>query len=186
MDVGYIEKNEDDVEIVVMRRNITVGLGCGCLEKRIRRYQQTGNIEDKWASDKKSPNMSETGGEDLPDKVEGVEEGKAGDEKPQICEIGHKERQELEALLKLPRILVILKDYRMKLALGAGKVKKTSMKELVVEFKASEEGQLLINGGSLSFPLSDHVKDKTDEARFSQLPQNLQNLLSQELKNPEN
>ena len=44
MDVGYIEKNEDDVEIVVMRRNITVGLGCGCLEKRIRRYQQTGNI----------------------------------------------------------------------------------------------------------------------------------------------
>ena len=44
MDVGYIEKNEDDVEIVVMRRNITVGLGCGCLEKRIRRYQQTGKI----------------------------------------------------------------------------------------------------------------------------------------------
>ena len=72
----------------------------------------------------------------------------------------------------------------MKLALGARKMKKPSLKELVEEFKESEEGQLLINGGSLSFPLSDHVKDKTDEARFSQLPQNLQNLLSQELKNP--
>ena len=102
------------------------------------------------------------------------------------CLMGRKDRQELEALLKLPRIVVTLKDYRMKLALRAGKVKKTSMKELAVEFKESEEGQLLINGGSLSFPLSDHVKDKTDEARFSQLPQNLQNLLSQELKHPEN
>lgn len=45
MDVGYIEKNEDDVEVVVMRRNITVGLGCGCLQKRIQRYQQTGIID---------------------------------------------------------------------------------------------------------------------------------------------
>ena len=35
-----------------------------------------------------------------------------------ICEMGLKERQALE----LPRILVTLKDYRMKLALGAGKV----------------------------------------------------------------
>ena len=78
------------------------------------------------------------------------------------CLIGHKDRQELEALLKLPRILVTLKDFKMKLALGAGKVKKTSMKELAVEFKASEEGQLLFNGGSLSFPLVDHVKDKFD------------------------
>ena len=78
------------------------------------------------------------------------------------CQIGHKDRQELEALLKLPRTLVTLKDYKMKLTLGAGKVKKTSMKELAVEFKASEEGQLLFNGGSLSFPLVDHVKDKFD------------------------
>ena len=82
--------------------------------------------------------MSKNDQQDLPGKVAGVEEGKDGDEKPPIWEIGHKERQELEALLKLPRILVVLKDYRMKLALGAGKVKKTSMKELVVEFKASE------------------------------------------------
>ena len=76
--------------------------------------------------------------------------------------MGHKDRQELETLLKLPRIVVTLKDYSMKLVLGAGKVKKTSMKELAVEFKESEEGQLLFNGGSLSFPLLDHVKDKFD------------------------
>ena len=76
--------------------------------------------------------------------------------------MGHKDRQELEALLKLLRIVVTLKDYRMKLALGAGKENKTSMKELTVEFKGSEEGQLLFNGGSLSFPLVDHVKGKFD------------------------
>ena len=106
--------------------------------------------------------MSENDQQDLPGKVEGVEEGKAGDEKPPICEIGHKERQELEALLRLPRILVILKDYRMKLALGAGKVKKTSMMELFVEFKAIKEGLVLLNRGSLSLPLPDHVKEKFD------------------------
>ena len=44
MDVGYIEKTAN-VEVVVMRRNITVGLGCGCLQKRIQRYQQTGNFD---------------------------------------------------------------------------------------------------------------------------------------------
>ena len=76
------------------------------------------------------------------------------------CLIGHKYRQELEALLKMPRILVTLKGYKMKLTLGAGKVKKTSMKELAVEFKVSEEGKLLFNGGSLSLPLFDHVKEK--------------------------
>ena len=127
---------------------------------KVLKYQQTGKIEDKWASDKKSPTMSETGGEDLSGKVQGAEEGKAGDEKPQICEIGHKDRQALDALLELPRIVVTLKDYTMKLALGAGKVKKTSMKELAKEFKESEEGQLLFDGGSLSFPLFEHVKDK--------------------------
>ena len=78
------------------------------------------------------------------------------------CLIGHKDRQELEALLKLPRILVVLKDYRMKLALGAGKVLNTSIMEMVVEFKALKEGLVLLNGGSLSFPLVDHFKDKFD------------------------
>ena len=51
--------------------------------------------------------MSEKRKDDPPDKVEGVKEGKMGDEKDKIFEMGHKERQELEALLKLPRILVI-------------------------------------------------------------------------------
>ena len=76
------------------------------------------------------------------------------------CLIGHKDRQELEALLKLPRIVVTLKDYRMKLALGAGKVLNTSMMEMVVEFKALKEGLVLLNRGSLSFPLFEHVKGK--------------------------
>ena len=106
--------------------------------------------------------MSERGKYDPPDKVDGMKEGKIGDEKAQICEIGHKERQELEALLELPRILVVLKNYRMKLALGAGKVLHTSMKELAAEFMAIKEGLVLFNGGSLSFPLFDHVKDKFD------------------------
>ena len=62
--------------------------------------------------------------------------------------------------MKLPRIVVTLKDYRMKLALGAGKVLHTSMKELAMEFKAIKEGLVLLNGGSLSLPLPDHVKEK--------------------------
>ena len=52
-----------------------------------------------------------------------------------------------------------LKDCRMKV--GSGKVKKTSVKELAVEFKASEEGQLLFKGGSLSAPRVEHVKEKS-------------------------
>ena len=54
---------------------------------------------------------------------------------------GHKDRQELETLLSLPRKVEPLKDYRMKLALGA-------------------LGQLLLNSGSLTFPLVDFVKEK--------------------------
>ena len=103
--------------------------------------------------------MSETDQEDLPCKLQGLK-GKAGDKKPPICQIGHKERQELEKVLELPRILVTLKDYRMKIVLGGGKAKKTSVKELAVEFTAFEEGQVLFNKGSLSFPLLDPVKDK--------------------------
>ena len=56
-----------------------------------------------------------------------------------------------------------LKDCRMKV--GSVKVKKTSVKELAVEFKASEEGQLLFKGGSLSAPRVDHVKEKSVEDR---------------------
>ena len=104
--------------------------------------------------------MSERGKYEPPDKVERVEEGKMGDEKAKICEMGHKERQDLEVLLKLERKLVILKDYRMNISLGGGKVIKTSMLELVMEFKTYKEGKLLFNRGSLSLPLNDHVKEK--------------------------
>ena len=77
-----------------------------------------------------------------------------------VCLMGHKDRQELETLLSLPRKVEPLKDYRMKLALGAGKEKRTSVKELAEEYKASKEGQLLLKSGSLAFPLVDFVKEK--------------------------
>eukprot|EP00093_Oithona_nana_P011805 11805.XXX_519442_518723_1 [CDS] Oithona nana genome sequencing. len=44
MDVGYIETNEDNIEIVVKRRNVTIGLGCGCLPKKVRRFHQIMNL----------------------------------------------------------------------------------------------------------------------------------------------
>ena len=77
-----------------------------------------------------------------------------------VCLMGHKDRQELETLLKLPRKVEPLKDYRVNIVLGAGKVKRTSVKELAEEYKASKEGQLLLKSGSLTFPLVDYVKEK--------------------------
>ena len=54
--------------------------------------------------------MSKAGEEDLmPGKAQGVQR-RTKDEKAQNCEIGHKDRQELEALLRETRILVTLKD----------------------------------------------------------------------------
>ena len=73
---------------------------------------------------------------------------------------GHQDWQELEELLKLPRQVVTLKDYKMMINLGPGKVKKTSVRELGEDFKATKEGQLLLNGGSLTVPVVDYVKDK--------------------------
>ena len=110
-------------------------------------------------SDNKYPAMSQTDQEDLLDKLQGVEQ-QTGDKKPPICEIGHNDRQELETLLKLPRIVEPLKDYRVNIALGAGKVKRTSVKELAEEYMSLKEGLRLLNWGSLSFPLFDHVKEK--------------------------
>ena len=46
----------------------------------------------------------------------------------------------------------------MKINLGAGNVKKTSVKEMVEEYKASEGGKLLLNGGKLTVPVTDYVK----------------------------
>ena len=74
--------------------------------------------------------------------------------------MGHQDRQDLEELLKLPRQVVTLKDFKMKISLGPKEVKKTSMRELEEEYKATEEGQLLLNGGSLTVPVVDHVKEK--------------------------
>ena len=74
--------------------------------------------------------------------------------------MGHQDRQELERQLKLPRNIVTLMDYKMKINLGPGKVKKTSVRELEEEYEQTEEGQLLLNGGSLTIPVVDFVKDK--------------------------
>ena len=74
--------------------------------------------------------------------------------------MGHQDRQDLEELLKLPRQVVTLKDLKMKISLGPKEVKKTSVRELEEEYKATEEGQLLLNGGSLIIPVVDHVKKK--------------------------
>ena len=105
--------------------------------------------------------MSKTDKKDLSCKLHGVK-GQTGDKKSPVCEMGHKDRQELETLMKLPRKVEPLKDYRMNLALGAGKVKRTSVKELAEEYRLSKEGQLLLKLGSLTFPLVDYVKEKFD------------------------
>ena len=82
------------------------------------------------------------------------------DTMPSVCEIGHKDRQDLERLLKVPRAVVPLADFRMKINLGPGKVRRMSVKEMAEEYKGSEGGQLLLNGGSLTVPVVDFVKPK--------------------------
>ena len=79
-----------------------------------------------------------------------IEEGK----------VDHEDRQDLEKLLERPRVLKPLADKQMKINLGAGNVKKTSVKEMVEEYKASEGGKLLLNGGKLTVPVVDYVKPK--------------------------
>ena len=74
--------------------------------------------------------------------------------------MGHQDRKELEKFLKAPRQVATLKDYKMKITLGAGKVKRTSLRELEEEYKMTNEGQLLLNGSSLTVPVVDYVKDK--------------------------
>ena len=74
--------------------------------------------------------------------------------------LGHQDRQELEAMLKLPRKVEPLKDFKMKISLGPGNNKKTSVKELAEEYKATEGGQRILEGGSLTVPVFDPVKEK--------------------------
>ena len=82
-------------------------------------------------------------------------------ERPPVgCLMGPEDRQELETQLKLPRKVEPLKDFKVKITSGAGNVKKTSVTELAEEYKASEGGQLLLNGGSLTVPVVDYVKEK--------------------------
>ena len=54
------------------------------------------------------------------------------------CLMGHEDRQELETQLKLARKVEPLKDFKVKITLGAGNEKKTSVTELAEEYKASE------------------------------------------------
>ena len=72
----------------------------------------------------------------------------------------HKDRQNLEALLAKPRNIKPLADKQMRINLGPGNVKNTSVKEMVEEFKASEGGQMIMNGGSFSVPVTDYAKPK--------------------------
>ena len=80
----------------------------------------------------------------------------------EFCQLGHEDRKELENLLGVPRIVQPLKDddKMMKILLGPGNVKKTSVRGLAEEFKASWSGQLLLKGGSLTVPVVDFVKKK--------------------------
>ena len=72
----------------------------------------------------------------------------------------HKDRQDLEALLAKPRNIKPLVDKQMRINLGPGNVKNTSVKEMVEEFKASEGGRLIMDGGSFSVPVTDYAKPK--------------------------
>ena len=72
--------------------------------------------------------------------------------------VDHENRQYLDKLLERPRVLKPLADKQMKITLGAGNEKKTSVKEMVEEYKASEGGKLLLNGGKLTVPVTDYVK----------------------------
>ena len=74
--------------------------------------------------------------------------------------VDHEDRLDLKMLLEKPRALKPLADKRVNVTLGPGKVKKTSLKEMVEEYKASEGGQLLLNDGTLTIPVVDYVKAK--------------------------
>ena len=62
--------------------------------------------------------------------------------------------------MKLPRKVEPLKDVQMKISLGPGNNKKTSVSELAEEYKATEGGQRILKGGSLTVPVFDPVKEK--------------------------
>ena len=100
------------------------------------------------------------------------------EESRKLCEVGHEDRQELETLLNKPRTVQPLKDFKMKINLGAGKVKRTSLRELEEEYKTTDEGQLLLNGGSLTVPVVDYVKDKFKLKSVERMERELMHLMS--------
>ena len=54
-----------------------------------------------------------------------------------------------------------LADIKMKVTLGAGQVKKTSVMEVYEEYKKFDEGgQLLLNDGILMIPVVEYLKAK--------------------------
>ena len=74
--------------------------------------------------------------------------------------VDHEDRQNLKMLLEIPRATRPLADKQMKINLGAGQVKKTSVRTIAEEFKVSEGGQLLLNDGTLIVPVVDYFKAK--------------------------
>ena len=80
----------------------------------------------------------------------------------EATKVDHADRKDLKKLIEEPRDVKLLADKKMRVNLGAGNVKKVSMKEIDEEFKASEGGQLLLKGGSLTVPVVDYIKEKYD------------------------
>ena len=75
----------------------------------------------------------------------------------ETSKVDHADRKDLKKLIEEPRTVKLLPDKKMKVNLGAGNVKKVSMKEIDEEFKATEGGQLLLKGGSLTVPVVDYI-----------------------------
>ena len=80
---------------------------------------------------------------------------------PVASKFDHEDRLDLKTLLEKPRTVKPLADIKMKVNLAGGQVKKTSVMEMVEEYKAFEDGgQVLLNDGILMIPVVDYLKAK--------------------------
>ena len=80
---------------------------------------------------------------------------------PVASKFDHEDRLDLKRLLGKQRVVKPLADIKMKVTLGPGKVKKTSVKEMYEEYKAFDDGgKLLLNDGTLVIPVVDYLKAK--------------------------
>ena len=59
---------------------------------------------------------------------------------PAASKFDHEDRLDLKRLLEKPRDVKPLADIKMKVTLGAGQVKKTSVMEMYEEYKTFDEG----------------------------------------------